>query len=202
MANHLERVVYGVVIKHATSCEYSGNLVISPTINGILFKYATDCVAYYNTVIADVARTSGVVRIGADGANNSSGCLVKYNNIIMTDTTNAYFTTVDASNTGTFDGNNWDGSSVSGAKWDYQGTDYTTLATWNALASTGTDTAVASGLDARYLPSESSGLRAAGAWLTGVLAYDDLPIPLHPDIGAVQDRNAAGRRFGVGSGTL
>ena len=41
-----------------------------------------------------------------------------------------------------------------------------------------------------------------GVWIAGVRGYDDLPLPLTPDIGAVQDRNLPGRRFGVGSGTL
>lgn len=41
-----------------------------------------------------------------------------------------------------------------------------------------------------------------GIWIAGVRAYDDLPLPLNPDIGAVQDRTAAGRRFGAGGGAL
>jgi hypothetical protein len=44
--------------------------------------------------------------------------------------------------------------------------------------------------------------KAVGTWIAGAMGSDGLAIPLHPDIGAVQDRNAAGRRFGVGSGTL
>ena len=47
-----------------------------------------------------------------------------------------------------------------------------------------------------------TGCVGAGTWIAGVRAYDDLPLPLHPDIGAVQDRTAPGRRFGVGGGTL
>lgn len=54
-------------------------------------------------------------------------------------------------------------------------------------------------LDASYYCKNVTGI---GAWLSGIRAYDDLPLPLHPDIGAVQDRDAAGRRFGVGGGVL
>ncbi len=57
-------------------------------------------------------------------------------------------------------------------------------------------------LQSDYSLGSGSPAKAAGTWLPGVRAYDDLPIPLHPDIGAVQDRTAPGRRFGVGGGTL
>ena len=40
-----------------------------------------------------------------------------------------------------------------------------------------------------------------GLWVAGVVANDDMPLPLHPDIGAVQNRNLAGRKTAV-SGTL
>jgi hypothetical protein len=51
-------------------------------------------------------------------------------------------------------------------------------------------------LDANYfvLPA----YRGLGAWAAGIRALDDLPLPLNPDIGAIQDRTAPGRRFGVG----
>lgn len=65
--------------------------------------------------------------------------------------------------------------------------------TTNAAADNGTNFTNATGTEARS---------GAGTWLAGVRAYDDLPLPLAPDIGAVQDRNAPGRRFGVGGGTL
>lgn len=57
-------------------------------------------------------------------------------------------------------------------------------------------------IQADYSLGAGSPARAAGVWIAGVRAYDDLPLPLHPDIGAVQDRSAPGRRFGVGGGVL
>lgn len=48
----------------------------------------------------------------------------------------------------------------------------------------------------------SGAVTGGGVWIVGVRASDDLPLPLRPDIGAVQDRNAPGRRFGVGGGNL
>ena len=193
MSNTIVRPQYGVVLKHSVSMVFAGNTITDPSINGILFKYDTNSAAYYNTVNGGVARSSSLVRVTSDGANHSSGCLIKFNDVVMDDATNAYFTLVDADNAASFDGNNWDASSVTGAKWDYIGTDYTTLATWNAVATVGTDTSAASG---------SSTVKATGTWVAGIRAIDDLPLPLHPDIGAVQDRTAAGRRFGVGGGTL
>lgn len=57
-------------------------------------------------------------------------------------------------------------------------------------------------LQSDYSLGAGSPARSAGTWIAGVRAYDDLPLPLHPDIGAVQDRTAPGRRFGAGGGTL
>ena len=54
-------------------------------------------------------------------------------------------------------------------------------------------------LSDNYSPGNSA-VKGVGTWIAGVLAYDDLPLPLSPDIGAVQDRTAPGRRFGVGGG--
>jgi parallel beta-helix repeat protein len=79
-----------------------------------------------------------------------------------------------AGNSVTFSGNSYSGTSGT-----YNGTEYTT--------------ADVGDLDAT---------KDTAAWIAGVRAYDDLPIPLHPDIGAVQDRTAPGRRFGVGGGVL
>lgn len=50
-------------------------------------------------------------------------------------------------------------------------------------------------LDENYIP-QNPALKAAATWLAGVTAYDGLPLPLHPDIGAVQDRSYPGRRQG------
>lgn len=82
---------------------------------------------------------------------------------------------VAVDNSVAFAGNSYD----AGTSGTYNGTTYTT--------------ADVSGLDAT---------KDTAAWISGVRAYDDLPLPLHPDIGAVQDRTAPGRRFGVGGGTL
>lgn len=57
-------------------------------------------------------------------------------------------------------------------------------------------------LQSDYSIGSGSPARGTGTWVSGVRAYDDLPLPLHPDIGAIQDRSAPGRRFGVGGGTL
>lgn len=54
-------------------------------------------------------------------------------------------------------------------------------------------------LDANYRPGNSA-LKAAGTWIAGVRGYDDLPLPIHPDIGAVQDRDYPGRKQGATDG--
>ena len=71
------------------------------------------------------------------------------------------------------------------------GAAYSTLAAYQAAASN----------DQNSVDSLTE-CAGAGVWISGVRAYDDLPLPLSPDIGAVQDRTAPGRRFGVGGGTL
>jgi hypothetical protein len=57
------------------------------------------------------------------------------------------------------------------------------------------------GLGSDYSVGNAS-QKATSTWIPGILALDELPLPLHPDPGAVQDRNYPGRRFGVGSGSL
>ena len=48
-----------------------------------------------------------------------------------------------------------------------------------------------------YLPPRASAARAAGTWVPGARAIDDLPRSVHPDIGAAEDREWPGRRTGV-----
>jgi len=57
------------------------------------------------------------------------------------------------------------------------------------------------GLNADYRATLATCLKA-GQWKAGMRMLDDLPAPLNPDMGAVQDREAAGRRFGTEGGTL
>jgi hypothetical protein len=65
-----------------------------------------------------------------------------------------------------------------------------------------TNVAYGNGTDFANATGNTTLTAGAGTWIAGVRAYDDLPLPLHPDIGAVQDRAAPGRRFGVGGGRL
>lgn len=51
-------------------------------------------------------------------------------------------------------------------------------------------------LDADYRP-QNTALVGAGRWVAGVRAYDGLPLSLHPDIGAHQNRTLPGRRAGL-----
>lgn len=74
-------------------------------------------------------------------------------------------------------------------------------AAYHNLVADATETTDNPGLGASLQVSAST-MKAACPWVANVVAYDDLPLPLHPDFGAVQDRNAEGRRFGVSSGTL
>jgi hypothetical protein len=107
---------------------------------------------------------------------------------------------------------NWDASITLDRNCYYGGTFYyapggvptpaATLAAWVASASEDDNSvSVDPGFNASYGISNAS-LKATGEWIANVRGYDDLSIPLHPDIGAVQDRNAAGRKFGVGGGAL
>jgi len=62
---------------------------------------------------------------------------------------------------------------------------------------TGSTLSAIAGSDYLVIPA----YRATAMWSAGIRGLDDLPIPLNPDPGAVQDRTAPGRRFGVGGGT-
>jgi len=86
--------------------------------------------------------------------------------------------------------NNWYGNGT-GAESVPAGTTKTPATQWTYDPQLGADFSVGNAL-----------LKGTGLWVAGVRAYDDLPLPLRPDIGAVQDRTAAGRRFGVGGGVL
>jgi hypothetical protein len=52
------------------------------------------------------------------------------------------------------------------------------------------------------LQAHAEDCRASATWVATVFGSDALPIPLRPDRGAVQDRNAAGRRFSIGGTAL
>lgn len=82
-----------------------------------------------------------------------------------------------------------------------QTTDYATLAAiqGDGYEANSVVTGDAGINETTYAPANSL-VKDAGTWVPGVRAYDDLPLPLRPDIGAVQDRNAPGRKFGVAGG--
>jgi hypothetical protein len=71
----------------------------------------------------------------------------------------------------------------------------------NGTVDTGTYTTGDPELSSSYAPGNSA-LKGVGTWIAGIRAYDDLPLPLHPDIGAVQDRDYPGRKVSVGGGQL
>jgi hypothetical protein len=83
-------------------------------------------------------------------------------------------------------------------------TAYASIAAWQAVrADQFTDSLDTDPrLNADYSLAAGSPARGAGTWIAGVRAYDDLPLDASPDIGAVQDRTAAGRRGGVGGSDL
>jgi hypothetical protein len=80
---------------------------------------------------------------------------------------------------------------------------YTSLATFVSAASKDAASVITNPAvnDDYTLPAASSA-RGTGVWVSGVRGDDDLPLPLHPDMGPWQDRTAPGRRFGVGGGVL
>jgi hypothetical protein len=141
-----------------------------------------------------------------------------YNNTILNATQNlvkiGHATTEDQETTSTWVNNIIegvpDGVDVFGVDVTTGSPTHTITTRYNCLGSTqeygnftpdATDIEEVSGVNGDYITTNSS-LKAAGVWLAGVRAYDDLPLPLRPDIGAIQDRTAPGRRFGVGGGTL
>jgi hypothetical protein len=65
---------------------------------------------------------------------------------------------------------------------------HTTIAAWRAAAT--------QDAHSEFLASGP----AAGIWIAGVRGSDGLQLPLHPDIGAVQDRDYPGRKVSVGGG--
>ncbi len=89
----------------------------------------------------------------------------------------------------------------------YRGSAFTytqiTSGTWAAASTnTGTGTIFTDPqLDVSYRP-QASACMGSGTWASGVRGIDDLPLPLHPDMGPWQDRTAPGRQFGSGGGSL
>jgi len=107
------------------------------------------------------------------------------------------FTDTATAHTLTFQGDNYgDGDKVGG--WRH-GTALDTVAAWAAASGETGHTATDPLVDALGNLAPSSPARGAATWVAGLRGHDDLPLPLHPDIGAVQDRSAPGRRHGVGS---
>jgi hypothetical protein len=69
----------------------------------------------------------------------------------------------------------------------YLGTEYSTASAINALAAFSSNITAAPQLGSDYAP-QNAALRGVGVFVTGVRARDDLPLSLHPDIGAIQRR--------------
>ena len=103
--NTLRDCAYGVVMKHSTSCEYDGNLILNPTINAILFKADTGSLARHNTAVCTADMAAQAVRVTHDGASMSSGCSVKNNLVVCTGSEPADVVLVDTGNAAAFDGN-------------------------------------------------------------------------------------------------
>jgi hypothetical protein len=82
------------------------------------------------------------------------------------------------------------------------GVGYKTLAQWHtATGQEGHSLEQSVQFNADWMPLDSE-LLAAGTRQAGVQAYDSLPLPLHPDIGAVQDRSYPGRKASIGGSRL
>ena len=134
------------------------------------------------------------VHIGAEGAGQSA---VIYNNDFTTCNVGGIYAIADAAlasvtiKNNRFSGTGYSVYDLTAVDWSAE--DYNSFSGFASGAHQHT-LGANSKTDGTYL--------GLGTWIAGVRAYDDLPLPLAPDIGAVQDRTAPGRRFGVGGGTL
>ena len=73
---------------------------------------------------------------------------------------------------------------------------------WYRNYTTGNDYAPLAFAESNGLSGIGASRLENGAWVAGVRGSDDLPLPLRPDMGAVQDRSYPGRRFSVGGASL
>lgn len=178
--NYVENGKYGIWSETDGSYIY-GNILVNVGVRGIPISYTGAEVSYiYNNTIVGGCSDGGIFQSSAA----ASGATQFKNNLVVNCTGKGMY--VDGANT------ILDSNCAYGNGDDYGGTpgSATNNLTSNPL------------LAADYSLGSGSPCRGTGIWIAGVRAYDDLPLPLHPDIGAVQDRSAPGRRFGVGGGTL
>ena len=180
-ANHIYNMTkaftYGILFNQTanvnTACAAYGNYVHDCWGGIAVYADATDMVVKFNTL---KGITNKAFNVQAAATSHTFQANIVESAVSEID--------VGAGATVTGGGNHlvYNKTSISGT---YNGTDQTGDPLWAS--------------DGATLPLSTT--RAAGTWVAGVLAFDGIPLPLHPDIGAVQDRDYPGRKTAV-SGTL
>lgn len=196
-------LIYGFAVAALLSMNngavVTGNLMIGAQYAPLYSKGSgstTAPVFANNTVIMDDSLYGahfgayGCMGVAVQGATNNAAATFTNNLCWVKNGTGWKYVVVDASQVASFDANNYYSDVALTNPWSYQGS-ATDLATWNALATVGTDLNTnpqfVSPTD--YRLSGRSALRSAGTVFAGCKSFYGLPCPSPPDIGAYQRRS-------------
>lgn len=192
--NYVENCGIGVISKdQVVGGLFHSNIINDQWQQGLYSKGSNGTRFINNTVLTNNNIGLPVV-IGADVSTSSTNAVLVNNIIVSANAgTQAMLTSASSQTIATSTRNTWYGFAT--PTWNYLGTDYTSLASWNALTPVGTDLELPANFVGGNTPNTPEKFRTVNGSLvqggTRIAQYTDYEgkkFDVHPTIGAWQHR--------------
>lgn len=201
-------LTYGIILKGCTECEAYTNILTGLNKQGILLKGGSSNRVINNTHYETANPTVSILTpftleiADTDSTEPTTGNYLRNNIIAYLNggtTTGHFLSSIGSGNTATFANNNYylAGAMSSSAKWTYDGTSYSSLATWQAAveaSATGYSPGFADASNGVVTLTSGSALIAGGSALSAPFLYDFALNPFaaaDPSIGAYQSNSSS-----------